>query len=845
MRKLLGLMTVLTAGAIISVGCGGGSGTTTTQAEENQTVTQPGENQTTTQPGENQTVTQPGENQTVVIKGDVTNIKDEIPVDADVRAGDDKKIRDVIAKVKTSDGKIEYKNGYFKKEGDKLYFVVKGVPADAEVSIIFVSEKFESDEEVRPEKVQESIVAVTPNFKIASSDEVIIEVNSINEKVINIKPKQGASLPKAFELLNTNLQKEINDNFKFVGLLDLTNEKIHLYWDNTNNKLLALDTTNANASVLVNSENLENLDKVKNITVKNNEKIYVMIRDAGKSGVGEITVSKGDKLSLVLKRASSEVSKTFNNYVFEDDGMYAFEVNPQAAEIKDTNDKAVDNKEKDSNDKTAEAVLSEVRIAKWNYEPLSLDGEKEAITKVKTNLRFYNANNQKPSGIATISLGDKSIFDTEVLGAAGNNPSKAIVKVETKYIKVSNYDSKTLYDENLEVYALLTVKVNLENSNTDYAVVALKYNPFKLDKLEPKKHVLTLANDSNGGAYNIQVIDTNADPKFVVFKYDSTGKDYIYKVDFTKEDVEISKFLENDQIDGVDVKGHILAFYNNNDDKLYICDLNRDSNSCTEVASDNNDFAWVKILKVNEDDIYLIYRNSAAQAKSYLIKYNLSSNEKDVELENDIDNKNIEIKTFNNLNIMILKVNKNPKEYYLVDFKRKSIEPINVDGRRPFDIKELNLNYNAIVNYDGKTCYVPNILLSTSSWNCTKDNFLSEKSYFDPKTGKAFMLFENKEGLYYKMCTPEDCEKVSSLKFAGAKTAKINENEYLSYTSSNDHTEIYYYKIIIDNTKATISIDSLKYQKVVGYELEDVINLNPDILVKDPNYYYLLKELNN
>ena len=273
MRKLLGLMTVLATGAIISTGCGTSEETTSTESQK------------------------------ATIEGDATNIKDYVDLlGGDVKA-QEKIIRDTVAKVKTPDGKVYYVDGYFfrKEENNtaKLYFAIPNIPLNAEVSIVFVKNKYKNtgkEVKVNPEEV----VASTPDIKVISP-KIEIKVDKVEpkKKIAIVKP-ENINLPVAFELLNTTIKKdEINEDFKHVGNINVEGDEVHLYWNDSNNKLLALDVTNVSASVVEDSNNFKEFKYVKEMKIVD-ENVYLMIYDDTNAYPGSITLLKDEKLNSIL-----------------------------------------------------------------------------------------------------------------------------------------------------------------------------------------------------------------------------------------------------------------------------------------------------------------------------------------------------------------------------------------------------------------------------------------------------------------------------------------------------------------------------------------------------------------
>jgi len=840
MRKLLGLMTVLATGAIISTGCGTSEETTSTESQK------------------------------ATIEGDATNIEDYVDLlNGDVKA-QEKIIKDTVAKVKTPNGKVYYVDGYFfrKEENNttKLYFAIPNIPLNAEVSIIFVKNKYKNtgkEVKVNPEEV----VASTPDIKVISP-KIEIKVDKVEpkKKIAIVKP-ENINLPVAFELLNTTIDKTQNikdSNFKHVGNINVEGDEVHLYWNNNDNKLLALDVTNANASVVVGNTAFNDLlDDVKEMKIVG-KNVYLMIYDSTNAYPGSITLLKDEKIKFNLTTSQAKVKKNFSKYEILDDGMYAYVGSAETINI-DTTAPDKDGNNPSSNSKT----LSTVSIAKWPYDnyTTSVD-KKESKVNLKLELEFKNK-----KGTATLKLTDtnkteKEILKVEVTGD-GDSLNKAKATVQTKYKAFSTSNLKEIYNENVYVYTLADVKVSVASDGADsngvYSVVAFKYNPFDLSKSYNASIKLEEGKDIFGNAKftSIEVKNSNS-PQYVVFKYRKIDTNStIYKVDFTRETLSIDRVIEAKAIVKWDAENKALAFCNGTGDgekgQIYVCNLEK--NICERVYESENKFTdpkWIKILNIdNEDNLYLILNDN--NNNFYLVKYNLSSGDKQVEKASGDTITNapeLEKVADDNPDVMVVKEG---TSYYLINFKRNFIEKLNISsGDTLSNIEYLSSKGPAIANINrggsDYICYTPDCDDPSSSWDCDSNSPINLK--FDPETGKATILFENgTSGLYYKVCTSEEeCKVTSSITFAGEKAKQIKSEEkcenkgkyeYISYTQGDNYTDVYIYKLIADDEKATINVDSFKFQNATGYEFKDVIKLDLDVLVKDPNYYYLFKERNN
>jgi len=808
MRKLLGLMTVLTTGAIISVGCGTSSSSDTTTAQQQQEQ----------QPEQGQQI-----QEKATIEGDATSIKKYIDfLDADLKANDQPVIKDVVARVKTSNGNIYCVDGYFfkKKEGEitKLYFAIPNVPLNAEVSIQFVNEKYENPGKpvnVTPEKV----VASTPDIKVNSPKvEIKIEKFDPTKKIAIVKTENETVALKVFELLNTTIDKtqNINSNFEYVGNINVEGDEVHLYWNDGDNKLLALDVTKPKASVIVDSNDIADLGKVKEINIKDG-KVYVMMKDTTntESTVGEITVSKSSKISVSLLTSSDKkVNDVYNVYVFKDDGMYA---------LKDSLARVPRNLTiADSTAPQELDPLSNIKLVKWDYNFNKI--EKNKYTKLNADFNYdTDANGNVVKVGLTIDLLDSNdnsyninicaanVYDSQVSGAVKLDSTAISATVTLKDIGLSTQDPKDIYENKSKVYVLMDVSLSADAKGS---------------------------NDSNAG--------TAASKAAVILAYNPLDPS-----NFVHDKVSLDT---NSNIQSADFKGNVLAFADSS--AAYVCNLDLDSNLCQEVyTSTTEKIAWIKVLNRKGNDVYLIIKDSNGNNNiNYLIKYDLSSQNAEVEGKasgNVIANAPTFIKvTDDNQDVMLVK-DSTANTYYLIDYNEKSIKKT---GNFPTDCGEddlLNItSKGAALLYDKanqKVCYG-----SLKAGVYELYDGVSLRSYkFNLKTGDVTLLLENTASLYYEVCTFSslDCSKSSTLTFIESNSKFIgkvgNKYKYISYESSDNYTDVYIYKLIADDAKATINVDSFKYQNATGYKFEDVIKLDLDVLVKDPSYYYLFKERNN
>jgi hypothetical protein len=194
-------LTALGVAGLISlsvIGCGtsSSSGTSTTTTNETNIVS----NETST----NVTSTNETSTTEVVSKatilGNVTAIKNLIDlVNGDYKAETSQPIKDVVARVNV-DGNIQYFNGYFIKNGNDLFLEIPNVPVNSTVSIIFVNDKLPDDTNVTSVD-STKIVAMTPDVEVTNSSvEVFIESVDLGSKLAKVKIKEGATIPKIFEL---------------------------------------------------------------------------------------------------------------------------------------------------------------------------------------------------------------------------------------------------------------------------------------------------------------------------------------------------------------------------------------------------------------------------------------------------------------------------------------------------------------------------------------------------------------------------------------------------------------------------------------------------------------------
>ena len=561
-----------------------------------------------------------------------------------------------------------------------------------------------------------------------------------------------------------------------------------------------MDVTKPKASVIVDSNDIPALDDTVKIKRKG-QNVYVVIDDGTKTSVGQIKINYSDKLSLSLLKAD-KTSNLFNCDVYDikDDGIYILK-----KDLINANEKEPDLQlgTKDSTTKTKFAQLSSIKLVKWNYS-FSKDSTSETV-KLWAQVDLDDSNSDAVLSIK-LQSSDGTQFDLKTFKVDTDtkdylDSAKATLDVE--YFTLSSTDPKVLYENKAEAYALIEVEFIGSKSNNalfkNKYVLLLKYNP--LDPSKPITYVLDSVSASKGAS-------------------------------------------------GV---GNVLAFADSNSSAAYVCNLDLDSNPCQKIYTSTN-IAWIKVLNRKGNDVYLIIKDNSDGGFNYLIKYDLSSQNAEVKEKASGDviaNAPTFIKaTDDNQDVMLVKDTKT-NTYYLIDYNEKSIKKTADFPTGCGEDDLLNItSKGAALLYDKanqKVCYG-----SLKAGVYELYDGVSLRSYkLNLKTGDVTLLLENTASLYYEVCTFSslDCSKSSTLTFIESNSKFIgkvgNKYKYISYEFSDNYTDVYIYKLIADDAKATINVDSFKYQNATGYEFKDVIKLDLDVLVQDPKYYYLFKERNN